>query len=65
MKELWDHINTLIKDNQYNREEFTRLDHNASEVPIKCKDIKAGHLIKLVKDQRIPVRSRQFLLIQG
>ena len=55
MKELWDHINTIIKDNLYNNEEFTRINSQGEEETIKCKDIRAGHFIKLFKDQRIPV----------
>lgn len=55
MKELWDHINTILKDNQYNNEEFTRIDENGAEVSIKCKDIRTGHVIKLSKNERIPV----------
>ena len=56
MKELWDHINTIIKDNEYNKEEFILLEKDGSERNIQCKDIETGHLIKLSKDQRIPVR---------
>ena len=56
MKELWDHVNTIIKDNEYNKEEFILLNEDGLEQKIQCKNIQTGQMIKLSKNQRIPVR---------
>ena len=55
IKHLWDHVQTILKDNTYNNEKYIKIDTNGAEKNIKSKDISVGDVIKLQKNQRIPV----------